>query len=72
MDPTLHEGQTIVASSLLNPRVGSIIVVRKDNKEIIKRVREVTEDKLVLIGDNAHPAHNMTVSRSSFVARQLL
>lgn len=52
MKPTLKHGQLVPASSVLNPKVGSIVIVSHNNLEKIKRVKLITDKHLEIIGDN--------------------
>ncbi len=61
MEPNFKNGQIVKASSLLQPKKGRVVVVKVDTKEVIKRVSNVSGEKVFLVGDNASPHHNMTV-----------
>lgn len=53
MAPKLRPGQLIVATSLfrkLHP--GQVVIVERDNKQLIKRIERIEADKLFVIGDN--------------------
>ncbi len=52
MIPALKDGQIIIASTLKPPSAGSIVVFRHENKEKIKRVKSISNDKIEVIGDN--------------------
>lgn len=52
MLPGLREGQIVIASSLLNPKVGKVVVIKHDKLEKIKRVRSITDGQLFVVGDN--------------------
>lgn len=54
MDPTLHPGQDILSINwFVNPKVGDIVVLKKEAKEMVKRVQKVVGDRVYVIGDNA-------------------
>lgn len=53
MMPQLKPGQLIIATGLfkkLHP--GQVVVLRKNNRELIKRIERVEADKVYVIGDN--------------------
>lgn len=53
MAPKLRPGQWIVATPLIGKlRPGEVVIVERDNKELIKRIERVENDKLFVIGDN--------------------
>lgn len=51
MWPQLHDGQTLVLDTAL-PQVGDVAVARYGDKEIIKRVIDIEDDRFWLEGDN--------------------
>lgn len=53
MLPTYRDGAVVVATNLIIPRVGSVVVAKLASEEVIKRVRSITEaGKFYLVGDN--------------------
>ncbi|HVW23297.1 MAG TPA: S26 family signal peptidase [Candidatus Saccharimonadales bacterium] len=53
MAPKLRPGQLIMATPLfrhLHP--GQVIIFRKNNREQIKRIEQVDDDRVFVIGDN--------------------
>lgn len=52
MEPTLREGQIVVATPLLKVGKGDIVIARPEGREIIKRVSGISSDRLALKGDN--------------------
>ncbi len=56
MEPTILNGQSVLASSLPflfgSPKEGDIIVFKREQKIIVKRIREVKNDKILVAGDN--------------------
>ena len=71
MSPTLRPGQIIMASSLLLPSKGRIIIANKNGKEIIKRVKFIEHNTLSLEGDNKHSSHNASLPYDAFIATKL-
>lgn len=54
MLPRLQNGRIVVASGwfrALNPR--DVIIIRHDGREKIKRIKEVADNRLFVVGDNA-------------------
>jgi len=72
MTPTLIPGQLIVATGLLKPKVGRIVIARKDDREIVKRVVATNSDEIKLAGDNTNAAHDVTVPAWRVYATKLL
>ena len=53
MAPMLKPGQLILATPLRRRlRVGQVVVLRKNNRELIKRIERIEHDKVFVIGDN--------------------
>jgi nickel-type superoxide dismutase maturation protease len=53
MAPMLKPGQLILATPLRRRlRPGQVVVLRKNNRELIKRIERVEFDKVFVIGDN--------------------
>lgn len=56
MVPTYKSGDTILASSLpflfSKPKIRDIIVFKKDNKVFVKRVTKITNQGILVEGDN--------------------
>lgn len=53
MLPAYRDGAVILFSSLIRPRVGSVVVAILASEEVIKRVRSITEaGRFYLVGDN--------------------
>lgn len=61
MQPALPPGAIVLGLRWLRPRPGNIVVARVGDREIIKRVVEMGERGVYVLGDNA--AHS-TDSRS--------
>ncbi len=61
MQPSFRPGAIVLGLGWLKPRAGSVVVAEHKGLEIIKRVAEVGERGLYLLGDN--PAQS-TDSRS--------
>jgi len=54
MIPTLRPGQIVFASGWYRKLlVGDIVTVFHNNREVIKRVGNVTDGKLYILGDNS-------------------
>ncbi len=53
MTPMLKPGQLILATPLRRRlRPGQVVVLRKNNRELIKRIERIEYDKVFVIGDN--------------------
>lgn len=54
MLPTLKSGQDILVWCWFNSyKVGDIVVVKKNDKEIVKRIRQMSSDRGIFVqGDN--------------------
>ncbi len=51
MEPTLHEGQLVVARHK-RPAVGDVVIALQDKREVVKRISRCTDDWVYLLGDN--------------------
>ncbi len=52
MLPTLKDGQTIIVSSSRSFSIGDIVVAFMDRREVIKRIVEMKDGKVLLEDDN--------------------
>ena len=53
MSPKLRPGQLILATPLFHRlKPGQVVVLRKNNRELIKRIERIEFDKVFVIGDN--------------------
>jgi signal peptidase I len=53
MQPTLKEGQDILSINwFVNPKVGDIIVIKKQGKEMVKRIEKIEGENVFVVGDN--------------------
>lgn len=53
MIPMLRPGQLIVATTTFRKlRPGHVVVLRKNNRELIKRIERIVDGKVFVIGDN--------------------
>lgn len=54
MLPVLKEGQDVVSMNwFYKVKVGDIVVIKQDGKEMVKRVQKVQGNKVLVQGDNA-------------------
>ena len=74
MAPKLRPGQLIMATTFvkhLHP--GQVVIFRKNNREMIKRIEEVEADKVYVIGDNLEASTDSRqfgwLSKDEIVAR---
>ncbi|MEO5628012.1 MAG: S24/S26 family peptidase [Candidatus Saccharimonadales bacterium] len=52
MEPTLLNGQLVVVWRWAKPRPGSVVVVHHNGLEKIKRIQDVKDGQIYLLGDN--------------------
>ncbi len=52
MLPYLQDGQTVVGSSRLRYQVGDIVIIQKNGKEMIKRLKKIEKNRVWIEGDN--------------------
>jgi len=54
MVPTLYPGQYVIATNLFNkPVINDVVVIRHNQVDKIKRIKNIQNQKLFLIGDNS-------------------
>lgn len=53
MLPALKPGRLILASSLIGLKTNRVVIVRRGNIEIVKRLKEMSGAKAYITGDNA-------------------
>lgn len=52
MLPAYNPGRIVLGWRLGRPRVGDVVIARHHRVEIIKRVSQLQEDRVYLLGDN--------------------
>ena len=52
MLPVLSDGQVVFGLKLKKPSLNSIVIVKRKDREIIKRVTKMDGDKLYILGEN--------------------
>jgi signal peptidase I len=54
MEPTLRDGDIIFAKKILKEKIkpSDVVVARYQNRDIIKRVLDIKDETISLIGDN--------------------
>ncbi len=52
MEPFLKEGSVVFTLSFFPIKISDVVVVKYDNKKLIKRVIEIKNGKMYLEGDN--------------------
>ena len=53
MLPTFSHGRIVVGWRFRRPRVGDVVIAKHHRIELIKRVSELQDGKVFLLGDNA-------------------
>lgn len=62
MEPTLREGDLVLASSLLPIASGNLVVARVGDFDVVKRLIQEPDGQIVLVGDNRSEHHDITAS----------
>lgn len=52
MHPALPHGKIVFASRLHKPKIGDVVIVKHHSVEVLKRVHDIKEDHVYLLGDN--------------------
>ena len=55
MEPNFREGDYVVSFSYIfnKPNVGDVIVFKKDKLLLIKRIKKLENEKIIVTGDNS-------------------
>ena len=80
MLPTLKSGQDILcfnwAYLFYGPKVGDIVVIRKNGKDMVKRIQKVHDREYFVEGDNNEGSTDSrsfgTVSRTEIIGKVIL
>lgn len=67
MQPTLLEGQVVLASSLKTHTIGSLVIARVDDRQVVKRIDSINKDRIVLKGDNRLVSSNYSIENSQIL-----
>ncbi|HSE61898.1 MAG TPA: S26 family signal peptidase [Candidatus Saccharimonadales bacterium] len=52
MAPAYTPGRLVFAARLRKPRVGDVVIVRHHHLELIKRISQIEDGRVYLLGDN--------------------
>ena len=52
MEPTIRVGQIVLASDLMKPREGDVVILHHDGLEKIKRLQRIDNGSVYVVGDN--------------------
>lgn len=53
MAPKLNPGQMVLATRLIRHlHPGQVVIIRRNNHELIKRIERIENDKVFVVGDN--------------------
>lgn len=52
MAPNYWHGQIVIALKFTRPKVGDVVIARHNKLELIKRVDQLEQDQVYLLGDN--------------------
>ena len=53
MYPTLKEGQDVLSINwFVNPKVGDIVIIEVNGKQMVKRIQSISDRKIFVVGDN--------------------
>lgn len=52
MYPNFIEGQIIIATKLIKPKVGRVVIFSHDRLEKVKRIKSIKPKGLYVVGDN--------------------
>ena len=61
MEPELNAGESVLASPLLSAGKGDVVIARVEGRDMIKRVGQVTDKYVLLVGDNPADSHDSRV-----------
>jgi nickel-type superoxide dismutase maturation protease len=53
MEPTIKSGKLLFTSSYSKISEGSVVIIKLDGKEIVKRIKIIDGDKFFVLGDNS-------------------
>jgi type IV secretory pathway protease TraF len=52
MMPTLSNGQIVIAHQIRKFKVGQVVIAHADGREVVKRIAEIKNGGVYLLGDN--------------------
>jgi len=52
MEPSLYDGDIVVARKKM-PKIGDVVIVKVDGREVVKRIKSHSPTTLFLLGDNS-------------------
>lgn len=72
MEPAFKEGDYVLAFSYFfrTPKVGDVVILKKENTLLIKRIHQVENEKIIVTGDNSRS--KFTVNKKDILGKVFL
>lgn len=71
MNPTLREGQIVVASSLFRAKTGDVVIAKVNGIEVVKRIKSSGFKQIKLASDARGHGLYATVKREDIVGKAI-
>lgn len=72
MEPSFREGDFVIIRRFGRPRIGGVVVVDYNGRQMLKRVSGISGEKYFLRGDNQVDGKLFTVKRGAIVGKVML
>ena len=59
MVPTYKPGEQVITFNWARPKVGDVVIFKREKVNMIKRVKDVEKDKIFVEGDNGKESSNI-------------
>ncbi|MBI3109537.1 S26 family signal peptidase [Candidatus Daviesbacteria bacterium] len=73
MLPTLKEGQEVLTFNWSRPKKGDVVVIKHDDKEMVKRIQKIDGNLRYVMGDNRQEStdsrHFGSINKSQIVGK---
>ena len=73
MEPSFKEGDYVIANNLSyafrKPKVGDVVIVRRDERFTIKRIGKIKDGKYFVCGDNKKYSSRLWVDKRNIVGK---
>lgn len=72
MEPSFREGDFVIIRKFGRPRIGDVVIINYQGRQMLKRVSSITNEKYFLRGDKQVDGRIFSIKRDAIVGKVLL